>query len=186
MGYGIHDMHARQARRFFPMPDYDLSEPQMVRLTIHGQVVDPAYSRLLIQKTDLPLEDILALDRVQKRLPLDPVAVKRLRKAGLIEGRKPNLHVSAIVASATASKAEYIRTRGFDDAHYKQMIIDLLTEFGAADRQEVDRLLLSKLSDALDEQQKQTKIGHLLTSLRRSGRIKNAGSRKVPRWVLAE
>ncbi len=25
MGYGIHDMYARQARRYFPMPDYDLS-----------------------------------------------------------------------------------------------------------------------------------------------------------------
>lgn len=186
MGYGIHDMHTRQARRFFPMPDYDLNQPQTVRLTIHGQVVDLAYSRLLAQKTDLPLEDILALDRVQKRLPVDPAAVKRLRKAGLVEGRKPNLHVSAVVASATASKAEYIRTRGFDDAHYKQMILELLQKFGAASRQDVDKLLLGKLSDALDEQQKQTKIGHLLTSLRRTKKIRNAGSRKAPRWVLAE
>lgn len=185
MGYGIHEIHLGQARRFFPMPDYDLSEPQAVRLTIHGRVVDPAYSRMLIQKTDLALEDILALDRVQKKLPLDLVAVKRLRKAGLIEGRKPNLHVSAVVARATASKAEYIRTRGFDDAHYKQMIIDLLT-LDSADRQEIDRLLFDKLSDALDDQQKQTKIGHLLTSLRRTGRIRNIGSRKAPVWVLAE
>lgn len=28
MGYGIHEMHLGQARRSFPMPDYDLSEPQ--------------------------------------------------------------------------------------------------------------------------------------------------------------
>jgi len=186
MGYGIHEIHLGQARRFFPMPDYDLSEPQTVRMTIHGRVVDPAYSRMLIQKTDLALEDILALDRVQKKLPLDPAAVKRLRKAGLIEGRKPNLHVSAAVAKATASKAEYIRTRGFDDAHYKRLIIELLTKFDTASRQDVDHLLLGKLSDALDDQQKQTKIGHLLTSLRRSGRIRNIGSRKAPVWVLAE
>jgi len=186
MGYGIHEMHLGQARRFFPMPDYDLSEPQSVKVTIHGRVVDPAYSRLLIQNTDLALEDILALDRVQKRLPLDAGTVKHLRKAGLIEGHKPNLHVSASVAKATASKAEYIRTRGFDDAHYKQMIIDLLTKFGSASRQEVDQLLSSKLSDALDEEQKQNKIGNLLTNLRRAKRIKNTGSRKVPVWVLAE
>src|SRR5699024_389276 len=66
MGYGIYEMHKRQAKRYLPMPDYDLSEPNIVKLAIHGSVVDPAYSRLLIQNTDLPLNDILALDRIQK------------------------------------------------------------------------------------------------------------------------
>ncbi len=186
MGYGIHEMHLGQAKRYFPMPDYDLSQPQAVKMTIHGRVVDPAYSRLLIQKTDLPLDDILALDRVQKKLPLDDGMVKLLRKAGLIEGRKPNLHVSATVAEATASKAEYIRTRGFDDGHYKKMILELLEKFGSASRQEIDRLLAGKLSDALDEEQKQNKISNLLSNLRRAKRIRNAGSRKAPVWVLAE
>jgi len=69
-----------------------------------------AYSRVLIQKTDFPLDDILVLDRVQKRLPLTDEIVKRLRRDGLIEGRKPNFHVSASVAKATASKVGYIRT----------------------------------------------------------------------------
>jgi ATP-dependent DNA helicase RecG len=58
--------------------------------------VDLAYSRLLIQKTDLPLADVLALDRVQKKLPIPDEAAARLRKAGLIEGRKPNHFVSAV------------------------------------------------------------------------------------------
>ena len=49
-----------------PLPDYDLSDANAVKLTLHGALVDEAYSRLLIQKTDLPLADILALDRVQK------------------------------------------------------------------------------------------------------------------------
>jgi ATP-dependent DNA helicase RecG len=186
MGYGIHEMHLGQARRFFPMPDYDLSEPQAVKMTIHGRVVDPAYSRLLIQKTDLALEDILALDRVQKKLPLDDGIVKHLRQSGLIEGRKPNFHVSATVAEATASKAEYIRTRGFDDAHYKKMILELVEKFGSASRHEIDKLLAGKLSDALDEEQKQNKISNLLSNLRRAKRIRNSGSRKAPVWVLAE
>lgn len=187
MGYGIHEMHVGQARRYFPMPDYDLSEPHAVTMTIHGRVVDPAYSRLLIQKTDLPLADILALDRVQKKLPLNDAGMLRhLRKAGLIEGRKPNFHVSATVAKATGSKAEYIRTRGFDDAHYKEMILGLLRKFGSANRQQIDRLLAGKLSDALDEEQQFNKISNLLSNLRRAKRIRNAGSRKAPLWVLAE
>lgn len=35
MGYGIHDMYARQAKRYFPMPDYDLTEPGSVSQTNH-------------------------------------------------------------------------------------------------------------------------------------------------------
>ena len=184
MGYGIHEMHLGQARRYFPMPDYDLSEPQAVKLTLYGAVVDVAYSRMLIQKTNLPLSDILALDRVQKKLPIDDAVVKRLRQAKLIEGRKPHLYVSAAVASATAAKVDYINTRGQDDEFYIKQITDYLTKFDSASRQEIDKLLLSKLSDALDSTQKQNKIGNLLTGMRIGGVITNAGTRKVPKWVF--
>jgi hypothetical protein len=35
-----------------------------VKIAIYDGVTDPAYSRLLMQKTDLPLRYALALDRV--------------------------------------------------------------------------------------------------------------------------
>jgi ATP-dependent DNA helicase RecG len=184
MGYGIHRMFEGQARRFFPLPDYDLSEPGVVRLTVHGRVIDPAYTRMLIQNTTLALEDILALDRIQKRLDVDEASVRRLRRAGLVEGRRPNLHVSAAVAQATAAKADYILMRGQDDAFYEQLVLDLLSRFGSATRRDIDNLLLEKLGDRLDESQKRNKVALLLTRLRRASRIRNAGSRKAPRWVL--
>lgn len=186
MGYGIYSMHVGQARRYFPMPDYDLSEPDAVKMTVYGSVVDPAYSRLLIQKTDLPLEEILALDRVQKRLPLADEMIKRLRRDGLIEGRKPNLHVSASVAKVTASKVEYIKTRAQDDDYYCKLITDYLQKFGSASRDEIDKLLMGKLSDVLDSDQKKKKVANLLTKLRRSGIIRNNGSRSQPRWAMAK
>lgn len=186
MGWGIRSIYQGQVRRYFPLPDYDLTEPQAVKLTLYGGVVDPAYSRILIQKTDLALADVLALDRVQKKLALPDAAAKRLRRAGLIEGRKPHYHVSAKVAKATASKADYIRTRGLDDEFYAKQITDYLREFGQASREEIDGLLLKKLSEALDDAQKRSKISNLLTKLRRAGRIRNEGPRKAPRWVLAE
>jgi ATP-dependent DNA helicase RecG len=186
MGYGIRDMYLGQARRYFPLPDYDLSAPQAVCMTLYGGVVDLAYSRLLIQKTDLPLEDVLALDRVQKKLPIPASAVIRLKRHGLIEGRKPNFHVSAVVAKATAAKADYIRTRAQDDEFYLKLLIDYLYEYGEATRAEIDKLLLGKLSDALNETQKLNKINNLLTKWRRSGRIVNTGSDKASRWVSAE
>lgn len=184
MGYGIRDMYIGQARRYFPMPDYDLEEVGVVHLTIYGGVVDPAYSRLLIQKTNLPLADVLALDRVQKKLPIPDEAATRLRKAGLIEGRKPNFHISASVADATGNKADYIRTRAQDDEFYAKLLTDYLKKFGQADRAEINKLLLDKLSDALDETQKITKIGTLLTKLRRRRVIVNKGSDRAPQWRL--
>lgn len=186
MGYGIHEMHKSQAQRYFPLPDYDLSEPAVVRMTIHGAVVDPAYSRLLIQNTQLSLGDVFALDRVQKKLPIEEAVAARLRKAGLIEGRKPHYRVSAVVAKATASKADYIRTRAQDDEFYAKLLQDYLRKFGQASRKEVNQLLLPKLSDALTAQQKDRKIGNLLSNLRRAERIRNRGSRAHPVWALAE
>ncbi|MBZ9539832.1 putative DNA binding domain-containing protein [Modicisalibacter tunisiensis] len=186
MGYGIHDMYSRQARRYLPLPDYDLSKPGAVRLTVHGGVVDSAYSRLLIQQTDLALVDVLALDRIQKQLPIADDAVARLKRAGLIEGRKPNYHVSASVAGATASKAEYIRTRAQDDEFYAKLLKDYLEKFGQANRSDINALLLDKLSDALTYKQKYNKISNLLTKLRRQGVIVNKGSDTAPRWCLAE
>ncbi|MCA3081814.1 MAG: putative DNA binding domain-containing protein [Burkholderiales bacterium] len=186
MGYGIHLMHLEQARRYFPMNDYDLSEPGVVRMTVYGGVVDPAYSRLLIQQTDLPLADVLALDRVQKRLPIPEATAARLRRAGLIEGRKPNLHVSATVAKVTANKADYIHMRAQDDDYYAKLIMDYLTKFNHASRADIDALILVKLSDVLNAEQKKNKIGNLLTNLRRAGKIKNTGPKKTPRWEIAE
>lgn len=186
MGFGIHDMHLSQAKRYLPMPDYDLSDPAAVRLTIYGGVVDPVYTQMLMLNTDLPLADVLALDRVQKKLPIPDDAVVRLKRGGLIEGRKPNFHVSAAIAKATTGKAEYIRTRAQDDEFYAKLVLDYLRQFGQATREEINRLLMPKLSDGMDEVQKITKISHLLTKLRRRGEVVNRGSDRKPQWTLAE
>ena len=186
MGYGIHEMHERQAKRYLPLPDYDLAEACAVKLTIYGGVVDAAYTRLLMQMTDLALTDILALDRVQKNLPISEGAVVHLKRAKLIEGRKPHLHVSALVAAATGGKAAYIRTRALDDAHYAKLLTEYLAKFGTASRAEINQMLAPKLSDALTAEQKISKINILLTKWRKGGLIRNTGSDRAPRWTLAE
>lgn len=186
MGYGIHDMHTRQAKRYLPMPDYDLDEAGAVRLTLYGGVVDPAYSRMLMQQRKLPLEDILALDRVQKKLSIPDQAVARLKRARLIEGRKPNLHVSAAIAAVTGGKADYIRTRTQDDEFYAKLLTDYLAKFGEASRSDINKLLLDKLGDARSADQKSRKISALLTKLRLRGIVENTGSDRTSSWRLAE
>lgn len=186
LGYGIHRMYVGQARRFFPLPDYDVAEPGTVRLTIHGAIVDDEYSRVLISNTDLPLEDIVSLDRVQKRLPIDEPATKRLRRRNLVEGRRPNLHVSSSVATATDRKAEYIRTRGLTDTHYCQMIREMLQKFGSATRTEIDDLVGRQLGEILDDDQRINKVRNLLQRMRRDGEIENIGTRQNPIWRLVK
>lgn len=186
MGYGIHDMHLSQAKRYMPMPDYDLSEPGAVKLTIYGGVVDSTYTQMLMLNTNLRLTDVLALDRIQKKLPLPDEVIARLKRGGLIEGRKPNFHVSAQVAKATTSQADYIRTRAQDDEFYAKLLTDYLEKFGQANREEINKLLLPKISEALDDRQRLTKVSNLLTKLRRKGVIVNTGSDTSPRWQVAE
>ena len=184
MGYGIHRMIQDQVRRFLPLPDYDLSTPDEVKLTIPGAVIDEAFSQLLMMRTDLPLEDVLALDRVQKGLEIPRPANTRLRKAKLIEGRGRGTRISSAVAAATGQKADYIRTRAQDDAHYARLVVEFLTEYGGASRKEIDELLSKYLSELLGETQRRSKVTNLLTRMRKEGTIYNAGTQQKPRWKL--
>lgn len=184
MGYGIHRMVQDQVRRFLPLPDYDLTTAGEVKLTIPGAVIDESYSQLLMVRTDLPLEDVAALDRVQKGLSISPEATAHLRKAKLIEGRKPHLRVAEVIASATGNLADYVRTRPQTDAHYATLIRDFLERGGSATREDIDALIVPLLPEVLTEEQKQKKISNLLTKLRRQGSIHNVGSRSRPRWEL--
>lgn len=136
-------------------------------------------------RTDLPLDDVLALDRVQKGLDINEKAARHLRRVGLIEGRKPNRRITPRVAVAIGAMADYIRTRPQADAHYAALLTDFLNAQGHADRSDVEALLRPALSEALTEEQKANKITNLLTKLRRRGVIVNSGTRTKPRWELS-
>ncbi len=184
VGHGIHAMILAQRNRFFPLPDYGKSSPQSVVLEIFGHVIDENYTRVLLERRDLPLATAILLDRVQKRLPIQDAAAAMLRKAGLIEGRKPNYFVAATVVKTSGNRSEYIRNRAFDDAHYKEMILAFLDKFGSASRAEIKALILDKLSEALDEDQKANKLRNLLYSMSRRDRtIKKSGGKQKGRWM---
>ena len=127
---------------------------------------------------------VILLDRIQKRQPISKDEAVTLRRLHLVEGRFPNLFVAAHIASVTGDKALYIRNRAFDDAHYKQMIIQYLKQYRKASRQDLDTLLLDKLSDVLDDAQKRNKVRNLVQAMANAGIVRNAGSRRYPQWVL--
>lgn len=184
IGYGLRRIHDSQRKRFLPLPDYEFPRDNEVRTTIYSRVIDQNYSEQLMAHTDLDLADVLALDRVQKKLPLDDTTTRRLRRQGLIDGRRPHLHVSAQIAVATNTVADYVRTRSQSDEHYIKLITDYLRTAGSASRRELDDLLFPLLSDALSAEQKRNKVHNLLAKLRRAKTVENAGTRRNSRWTL--
>jgi ATP-dependent DNA helicase RecG len=184
MGMGIKRMFVAQRNRFFPLPEYDFSQPDTVRMEIMGRLIDENYSRLLLEKADLDLVTVIALDKVQKHKPLATDELKRLRSEKLVEGRAPNVYVASKIAALTGDKAQYIRNRAFDTGHYKKMVLDFLDEYGVATRKDLDALLLDKISDALTLKQKKSRIGNLLyTMAHRDSTVRNRGSDKKPEWA---
>lgn len=184
MGMGIAKMYHSQAKRYFPLPDYELTSSQ-VKLTIHGKVVDPAYTRLLIQNTELPLSDILALDRIQKRLPIPSEMISHLRKKGLIEGRKPHLHISVYVAQMVpGGTTQYYQVKEQGTAYYADMLLRFITKNNGVTRQDIEQELFPQLSISLSEKEKSHRVSNVITSLRRRGLIDNLGTRSKPFWVL--
>lgn len=174
IGSGIRKMFIIQKNRFFPLPEYNLANNR-VEVSITGKVLDMAYARKLAEFPGLSLEDIMLLDRVQKQKPLSDEQAKYLKGKNLIEGRKPNYHISAQLAEHSGGRAEYILHRAFDDQHYKQLIIEYLEKFGTAKRVDINRLLLDKLPDVLDAKQKDNKIKNLLQALKHAGLIEPKG-----------
>ena len=175
IGSGIKRMFLKQKERFFPMPDFDLSTPNKVSVKIAGRIWDENYTKLLMSKTDLELKTVVLLDRVQKNLPIDDDEIKELKKFGLIEGRKPNLHVSSAVAKITNDKASYIRKRGIDDEYCKKMILDYLLEFKEGKKDDFEKILLDKLPEVLDINQKKNKIKNILQQLKNQEKIRVEG-----------
>ena len=171
IGSGIRRSFGIQRDRNFPMPTYDLSEPGRVKVRVIGQILDPNYTRMLMSQTNLDLLDVIALDKVQKKQNIGDSELKSLKDKKLVEGRRPNLFVSSTVAAATQAKADYIRNRAFDKDHYEKMVVTYLEKFGEATRQDLDQLLIAKLSDALDDGQKKNFITNLLQSMRRANVI---------------
>jgi len=188
-GGGIKKMFESQMRRFFPLPDYDLSVTNRVLVSIRGEIIDERYTQLLIARTDLDLWSIILLDKVQKRIRINKEEFLSLKSKGAIEGRYPNIYVSSLVAQSTADgneKSQYIKQKGFNDEHYRKMILDYIKTYGSATRKDIELLIFDLLPRILTEPQKHKKISNLLFFMKKGNLIKNVGTDRKPSWVRIE
>ena len=174
-GGGIKKLFIQQRKRFFPMPDYDISDNNVV-CTIEGRVLDENFANILAGNPSITLTDIMLLDTIQKRRQVTRDAANYLRKKGFVEGRYPNLFLSSKVVAPTEHiglKASYIKNRSFDDAYFKRLTMDYIKEYGKATRADLLSLIANKLPEYMTERQRYDKITNLLASLKRKGLIRN-------------
>jgi ATP-dependent DNA helicase RecG len=184
LGYGIHRMIQEQRKRFFPLPQFNLYDPDVVELDIYGQSIDEKYSKLLLRNTNLPLSTIILLDRFQKKLSIPDKELINLKKARLISGRRPNYHISEQIAMQTGQLDSYLNTRGFDNAFYTKMVFEFIDKNkGGTSKGAIKKLLWSKLPDVLNEKQKLNRVSNIIQQLRRENQIINQGSDSNPIWI---
>lgn len=184
IGSGIRKMYNTQKDRSFPLPSYKITNNE-VSLKIFGKVLDINYSRLIFKNTNIDLRTVMLLDRVQKKERITREGFIILKKMGFIEGRYPNCFISSYLASVTGKKAEYIKNRGLDNIHFKELIISYLKKYKNASRSDIESLLISKFSETLSEKQKKYKVNNILNEMANKNRvIKNIGSDRSSKWIL--
>ena len=182
---GIRKVFKIQREKFFPLPDYVFTEDGKVSVTVYGKVLNDNYSRILFDHPDYDLTTVFLIDKVQKHEPIDKDAVKYLRKLGVIEGKVPNLYISADVAESIDEKAQYVKNKGFDDEAYKKWIVSYLETYHKGRKNDFVALLEDKLPDTMNSKQKEDKVKNLLQSLRVDGVIKrDSRNKRLSNWVL--
>jgi ATP-dependent DNA helicase RecG len=102
----------------------------------------------------------------------------------LIEGRTPNIHVSAKVAQVMGEQAQHTFNNGLDSTYYRELVLQHLRNFKSCKREELEAVLRAKLPDVLSDAQKRDRVKNLLADLSRRNLI--APERKGPgaRWRL--
>ncbi|WP_346697859.1 RNA-binding domain-containing protein [Thomasclavelia spiroformis] len=186
VGSGIRRVFNNQRARYFPMPDYDLSNRNSVIVTLYGKIINENYSRILYEKPDLDIDKVFLLDMVQKGKTVTKEQSNELRKDNLIEGRYPRIFISSDVAEIVGEKTDYMKNKGLDNKYYMDYILDYLKKFGYASRKDINNLIYPKLPDLLNNEEKNARVKYLLSKLRKEGKITNLGSDKNSEWHLKE
>ena len=146
------------------------------KVTIIGKILDMDYARILAQNSDLLLDDIIMLDKVQKKKwkNISEDEISYLKKRKFLEGRKNNYYLSYRVIKPTEDEeliSEYVANKSFDDDYFKKLILEYIEKQGKTKRKAINNFIIPKLSAVLSEEQKKDKVTNFLSSLRMSEKI---------------
>ena len=182
---GIPTMFRIQQEKFFPLPSYDLSVPNRVKVTVYGKILDKNYTQLLNSDRSLNIHTVFLLDKVQKKETITHDQYLVLKKAGLVEGRYPSIYVSYSVAEAVGQKPEYIRNSGLEDEKCKEFILKAIEKSGEVKNSELLPVVEDIFPRILSEKQKRKKLSNLLQAMKKKDQtIDSRGRTTNVVWFL--
>lgn len=181
---GIPKVFQMQRGRCFPLPTYDLSDPNRVEVAIFGKSINESYSRLLYARPDLPMDIVYLLDKVQKHEEVTREQAARLHELKLVEGRYPQLSITNSLAAETGQEVTYTRSKGLNEEACKSLILQMLSETGPASRAKIVALLDDLLPAGLSDRQKSKRVSNLLAKMKNVDKtVDNDGViGKAARW----
>ena len=182
---GIPTMFEIQRERFFPLPSYDFSETNRVKVTIYGKILDRNYTQLLNAERNLDIKTVFLLDKIQKKEDIPVEDYQNLRKNGLAEGRYPNIYVSYKIAKAVGEPESYIKNSGIGDEKCKLLIISYLEKAGRAKQKDILQVVSDVMPDVLSPNQKKRKLSNLLRVMKvKDKTIDSEGNTSGAVWFL--
>ncbi|MDR0603303.1 MAG: hypothetical protein LBG80_03255 [Bacteroidales bacterium] len=175
IGSGIKRMFITQRNRFFPLPTYDISDENHTEVTIHGELINENYSRVLFKHPELSLDDVILLDRTQKKLPIRETEIEHLRKLQLVAGMASDLFI-----------IDSYSINSFND--YKKLILNFIEIKGTATREDINNLIIPLLIGDEPVEKKQKKVSNIISKLAYTDKkIENISkSVKYPVWKLCD
>lgn len=179
---GIPMMYQIQRNKCFPLPSYDLEDPNRVKVTIYGRILDKNYTQLLHSNENLNLREVFILDKVQKHETISRDDFLHLKKQGFVEGRYPNIYVSFRIADIVGKKEEYVRNKGLKRDVYRQMVLNALDQMGTASVAEIYKVLEGTLPAHMNEKQQVKKVSNILQSMKKENIIDVSGTGHSAKW----
>ena len=174
-GGGIKRMFEIQRQRLFPLPEYDLSKQDVVKVTLFGNMIDERHSRLLINREDLSLDQAFLIDQLQKGKDIGPKGHQRLEDAGFPIGKYPNIHRMPVAAQALPNESTSIEYSDFAMEYYLDMAVEFVANEGPVSFDQLNQHIREMLPRMWTEEYKESIISELLQQLRKSNRIESQG-----------
>lgn len=179
---GIPMMYQIQRDKCFPLPSYDLTDINRVKVTLYGKILDRNYTELLHANGNLDLRKVFLLDLIQKKETISKADYLTLKKEKLVEGRYPHIYVSYNVANLVGHKEDYVLNRGLKNDVYRQMILNALETMGEATVLELRTVLVGTFPSHMDEKQQSRKVSNILQVMKKEGIVEVHGTAHGARW----
>jgi len=183
VGGGIRKMFENQVKRFFPLPEYDLSDGR-VALRIYGRMTDQNYSQTLARNPGLSMEEIIMLDKVRRGIRLSDTEIGTLREKKLVKGRSTLLSfnsgepvISTVTVGGEKVSAEF---------NLSEEMIKFIRSSGPVGRIEIERALSDRMPGSMTDVQKKNKIANTVRKLSAHGVIINIDAPRTAKYIITD